>query len=62
MAYFVVLGGPLGDGKHVLHVVKVADEATVRARLAEDPWKNAGLLRTVSVDSWEILLRAPAVR
>ena len=56
---FVVLGGPLGDGKRVLHVVDAPDEAAVRARLAEDPWERTGLLRTVSVEPWEVLLRAP---
>jgi uncharacterized protein YciI len=55
---FVVLGGPLGDGKRALHIVEAADEAVVLARLAEDPWEITGLLRTASVEPWEVLLRA----
>ena len=55
---FIVLGGPLADGVHVLHVVEARDEAEVRARLADDPW-HGRLLRVVSVQAWEILLRAP---
>jgi hypothetical protein len=39
---FIILGGPLG----------------VEARLAEDPWTPLRMLRTVSIERWEILLRA----
>ncbi len=55
---FVVLGGPLGGGPHhrALLVVQGANEAEVRARLAEDPWMRHGVLRNVSVDPWELLL------
>ncbi|HET6467821.1 MAG TPA: hypothetical protein VFG43_05530, partial [Geminicoccaceae bacterium] len=38
---FIVLGGPIGegdDGDNTLLVVDADDEATVRARLGEDPW------------------------
>ena len=55
---FIVLGGPLSDGVHVLHVIEAPDEASLRARLAEDPW-HGRLLRIESVQQWEILLRAP---
>ena len=36
---FVVLGGPVGegDGENVLLVITADDEATIHARLAEDP-------------------------
>jgi uncharacterized protein YciI len=49
---FVILGGPVGDGEQTLHVVEAADEGEVEARLAEDPWATAGLLRIGSVERW----------
>ena len=55
---FILLGGPLADGVHVLHVVDGRDEAEVRRRLAADPWHDR-LLRVAAVQEWEILLRAP---
>jgi uncharacterized protein len=58
---FVVLGGPIGegDGENALLVVDADDEATIRARLAEDPWPE-DMLRTESIRPWSVLLRAPA--
>jgi uncharacterized protein YciI len=53
---FIVLGGPLGDGAHVLLIIDAASEAEIDALLAEDPWTPMELLRTVRVDSWEVLL------
>jgi uncharacterized protein YciI len=56
----VVLGGPVGggDGDDVLLVVDVENEATIRARLADDPW--AGEMLTIrSVEPWSVWLRAP---
>jgi hypothetical protein len=57
---FVVLGGPIGegDGENTLLVVDAADEAAVRARLAEDPWAG-GVLVIESIRPWSIWLRAP---
>ena len=57
---FIVLGGPLGDGNRAMHVVTAAGVDEVEARFALDPWTQTGLLRLVSVEPWEILLRAPA--
>lgn len=56
---FVVLGGPIAedDGENVLLVVDADDEATIRARLAEDPWPD-DLLRIESVRPWLVWLRA----
>jgi uncharacterized protein len=56
---FVVLGGPIGegDGENVLLVVAADGEATIRARLAEDPWPDE-LLRIESIRPWSVLLRA----
>jgi uncharacterized protein len=60
-AGFVVLGGPIGegDGENTLLVIDADDEATVRARLAEDPWPEE-LLTIESVRSWSVWLRGPA--
>ena len=57
---FVVLGGPIGegDGENVLLVVAANDEATIRARIDEDPWPDE-LLTTESIRPWSVLLRAP---
>jgi uncharacterized protein YciI len=57
---FVVLGGPIGegDGENTLLVVDAEDEATVRARLDEDPWPLE-LLTIVSIRPWSVWLRAP---
>jgi uncharacterized protein len=54
----VVLGGPIrGAGTHRARlIVKAASEAEMTARLAEDPWMRMGMLRTVSVEPWEVLL------
>ena len=53
---FIVLGGPLGSGEEVLLIVNAPDEATVRARLAIDPWTASGLLDIKGVEPWTILL------
>lgn len=53
---FVVLGGPLGGAEGALLIVEADGEATVRARLAEDPWSKSGQLETARIDSWTILL------
>ena len=42
---FVVLGGPLGDGKKILLIVDAQTEEAVHARLAADPWMQIELLR-----------------
>jgi uncharacterized protein YciI len=51
---FVVLGGPVGDGERVLLAVRADSEDAVEARLAEDPWRPMGLLRTSTVEPWEM--------
>ena len=52
----VLLGGPVGDGARVLMAVSADNEQAVEARLAEDPWRPMGLLRTATIEPWEILL------
>ena len=53
---FVVLGGPVGDGARVLMAVSAESEEAVEDRLADDPWRPMGLLRTATIEPWEILL------
>ncbi len=56
---FILAGGPLGgedDAPRVLHIVAAADLAAVEAKLNEDPWTAMGLLETVSIDPWTVLL------
>lgn len=56
---FIVAGGPLGsedEAKQVLHVVVAPDEGAVEMRLAQDPWTSIGLLETVSIEPWTVLL------
>jgi uncharacterized protein YciI len=55
-AGFVVLGGPLGAGEEILLVIDADSEDAIRARLAGDPWSDAGLLEIVRVEPWTILL------
>jgi uncharacterized protein YciI len=59
---FVILGGPLGegDGDNALLIVEAPDEATIHARLADDPWPDE-MLTTSSVRRWSVLLRAPGL-
>ena len=52
---FIVLGGPLEDGVHVLHVIDAADAQEIERRLAEDPWFGRRL-RIARIEAWEILL------
>jgi uncharacterized protein len=56
---FVVLGGPIGTGDphRAMMIVDAADEAEVERRLAEDPWPQS-VLRTASIEPWEVLLGA----
>jgi hypothetical protein len=53
---FVVLGGPIGDGREVLLVVEATDDREVEARLDDDPWLAKGMLRIGEIRSWTIWL------
>ena len=53
---FIVLGGPIGDGRESLHVVDAADDSEIRKRLAEDPWASAGLLHIGTIEPWALWL------
>ena len=57
---FIVLGGPIGEGDagdNTLLVVDADDEATVRARLREDPWPEE-MLTIESIRPWTVWMRA----
>jgi uncharacterized protein YciI len=62
---FIILGGPVGEGNpagegeppdETLHAVEAADEDEIRARLAQDPWARAGLLRVGTIEPWALWL------
>ena len=52
----IILGGPLEDGKNVLHIIDIAGKEDIEALLADDPWTAHGLLRTTRIERWEVLL------
>jgi uncharacterized protein YciI len=53
---FIVLGGPLGGDKEVVHVIDAPSEEAIHKKFAEDNWEQDGKLSTVSIERWEILL------
>lgn len=59
---FIVAGGPLGgedDAARVLHLVNApaeVKEGAMEAIMADDPWTSMGLLRSVSIEPWSVLL------
>jgi hypothetical protein len=55
-AGFIVLGGPLGDERRVVHAVQAESETAIRETLARDPWSETHL-RVESVEPWTIRLR-----
>jgi uncharacterized protein YciI len=52
---FVVLGGPL-DETDVLLVLESEDEASIRSRLATDPWIENGMLTITEIRPWTVFL------
>ena len=55
-AGFILLGGPLENGRDTLHFIEAESEAAIRERFAEDPWAANGMLRPSSIERWTILL------
>ena len=53
---FIVLGGPLEGDREVLLIVDGTSEEALHERLAEDNWTANGMLTTVRVERWTILL------
>ena len=55
--HFVILGGPLKYSKHrAMLILNALNESVLRKRLAEDPWMHTGVLRTIEIYPWEVLL------
>ena len=53
----MILGGPIGDGKpyRAMVVFVAGSEEEVRARLDEDPWYRAGVLRVITIEGWNMI-------
>jgi hypothetical protein len=54
-AGFIVLGGPLGDERRVVHAVEAESEDAIHEMLTHDPW-NETHLEVESVEPWTIRL------
>jgi uncharacterized protein YciI len=54
---FIVLGGPVGDGRRVLLIVESDDESSIEERFAADPWIGTHL-RIERIEPWDVLIRA----
>lgn len=56
---FVILGGPLGEREdQFLFIFAPENAGAVEARLADDPWTQLGIVRTVSVEHWDITVQS----
>ena len=56
---FVILGGTLGEREEQFLFIFAAENAgAVEARLADDPWTRLGIVRTVSVERWNITVQS----
>jgi len=54
---YVVLGGPLDEGRDVLLAISAPSADAIRDRLdAEDNWHRNGMLTVKSIEAWTILL------
>lgn len=59
---FIAAGGPLGgedNAARLLHVLNAPVEmeaASIERIMSEDPWTPMGLLKTVSIEPWTVLL------
>jgi uncharacterized protein YciI len=53
---FILLGGPLAGDREVLHIVEAEFEDAIHERLAGDPWTPNGMLTTVRIERWTVLL------
>ena len=53
---FVVLGGPLGDRREVLLIVRAQSPQEIEQRLAADPWHKLNLLRAGWISPWTVRL------
>ena len=54
---YVVLGGPLEEGRDVLLAISAPSAMAIRERLgAEDNWHRNGMLTIKTIEEWTILL------
>lgn len=53
---FLVVGGPVGDGTHTLHLIRADCPEAVERRMAEDPWAATDQLRIESIEVWALWL------
>ena len=58
----IVLGGPIGVGNDALLIFQADNEATIRDRLALDPWTPPAILVIQSIEEWTILLNGADFR
>lgn len=61
----VLLAGPLAGSEHgrirVLLIVNADNDAVIHERLAADPWAQAQLLVTTSVEPWTLFVGADRI-
>jgi uncharacterized protein YciI len=55
---FIIMGGPLADGRQILLIINAENEQQIRQTLAQDPWEFASLLITQQIHPWTILLNS----
>lgn len=58
----IIAGGPLGsenEARRVLHIFDMPDIASIEALLERDPWTPMQLLKTLSIEPWNLLLGSP---
>ena len=53
---FIILGGPLEGDRDVLLIIEAESEEAIRERLSHDPWTPNGMLVTVGIERWTVLL------
>jgi uncharacterized protein YciI len=58
---FIILGGPVAEGREILHAVRAESEQAVHARLEQDNWHENGMLTITSIEPWTVLLRARTI-
>jgi uncharacterized protein YciI len=58
---FIILGGPVAEGREILHAVRAESEQAVRAGLEQDNWHENGMLTITSIEPWTVLLRARTI-
>jgi hypothetical protein len=52
----IIVGGPVGQGSYTAHLVEGDDEASIRRRLAQDPWAQDGHLSIGVLEPWLLWL------